>query len=102
MGRYIIKLNDRFFVWSTVVDAPVTYGLTTDELREFICIEYGRRGLDNLAAQLERVEAKGHSGHEDFTLAELLAGNRAGENEMTLTPDEIYQRFAVAPEYGSD
>lgn len=97
MGRYIIKINDKFFLWSTVVDAPITYGLTIDKLTEFIRFEYGQRGVDDLLERLRRVEAKGHSAHFDMTLDELLNGNRAGENETTLTVDEIYQKYAVPP-----
>lgn len=97
MGRYIIKINDKFFLWSTVVDAPITYGLTMDELTESIRFEYGQRGVDELPERLERVQKHGHSALFDMTLAELLDGNRAGENETTITVDEIYQKYAVPP-----
>lgn len=41
MPRFIIKLTDPkdglsyYLIWSTVVDAPVTYGLSLDEIKEW-------------------------------------------------------------------
>ena len=41
MPRFIIKITDEkdnkdyYMMWSTVVDAPVTYGLSLDEFKEY-------------------------------------------------------------------
>jgi hypothetical protein len=94
MPHYIIKIKDRYLEWSTIVDAPVTYGMTLDELKSYIKSEYGTQGLADLPNRLKRVEGTGTSSFVS-TLQNTLDGNRAGENETTLTIDEIYQKYCV-------
>ena len=36
MARIIIQIKDKFFEYSTIFDAPVTYGMTMQELRNYI------------------------------------------------------------------
>jgi len=96
MPRYIIKIKDRYFEWSTVVDAPITYGMTEDELRVYIKNEYGTDGLSRLPERLARVATKGCSSCVQ-SLAHLVEYNRAGPNETCLTEQEIYARYAEAP-----
>jgi hypothetical protein len=98
MPQYIIKIQDRYFIWSTVVDAPVTYGMNRDELEQFVQAEQGARGLEALPERLERVEQKGTSSRIDASLAKLLVGNRAGDGETRLTEAEIYAKYASPPE----
>lgn len=102
MGHYIIKIKDRYFEWSTVVDAPITYGMTEDELRAYMKDEYGNEGLSRLSERLARVAAKGTSSLVDDGLADLIRYNRAGPNETSLTEEEIYARYAEAPKEGEE
>jgi hypothetical protein len=98
MGRSIIKLQEHYLVWSSIVDAPITFGLTLDELRAFIKEEYGRSGLDYLDHSLKRVEQFGISNSDyqyDGGLDDFLAPNRAGPGEDELTKDEIYQAYVL-------
>ena len=92
MGRYIIKIDDLYFEWATVVDSPVTYGMTKDEMTEHIRYRYGQSGIEELPRRLDRVEKQGTSGLG--TLDELLEFNRAGDNEECLTKDEIYKKYS--------
>ena len=92
MGRGFIKIKDRYFEWSTVVDAPVTYAMTLDELKEYVREEYGNEGLEYLPPRLERVEKTGTS-FVGETLKSVLSANRAGENEKRISADKIYQRY---------
>lgn len=92
MPSYIIKLGDKYFEWSTIVDAPVTYAMSQDELRRYVKTRYGEVGLEDLPARLERVESTGTSSRFE-TLAELIAANRAGENESHLSEAEILTRY---------
>lgn len=96
MPKHIVKIRDRYFEWSTVVDAPVTYGMTLDELREHVREEYGNSGLEALPRRLERVERKGSSAHRG-DLDSLLRVNRAGDRESHATEAEIYRRFHTDP-----
>jgi len=98
MPNAIIKIKDKYFEWSTVVDAPVTYGMTKDELYEYIKERYGREGLQELPERLARVEKFGTSFHWNTTLDELFESNRAGEDETYLTKEEIYAEYATPPE----
>lgn len=96
MGKAIVKIKDKYFEWSTVVDAPITYGMSKSQLEEYIKNEYGRQGLGALPERLKRVEEKGHSfrgGYGMMTLDELLACNRAGEKEEELTAEQIYDKY---------
>ena len=95
MGKYIIKINDLYFEWSTIVDAPITYGMTKDELVEHIRWRYGQEGINELPKRLERVEKQGTSAH-GYTLERLIDYNRAGDNEKCLTIEEIYKKYGSA------
>lgn len=92
MGRCIIKIKDKYFEWSTVVDAPVTRGMTERQLTRHIKAEYGNEGLSELHRRLERVAQNGTSFH-GCTLDKLIELNRAGDNETCLTLDEIYEKY---------
>lgn len=94
MGRCLIKIKDLYFEWSTVVDAPVTYGMTLDELKAYIKEERGNDGLKELPRHLENIDRQGTAMQTNYTLAELVANNRAGENEKRISLDAIYKRYA--------
>ena len=92
MGRGLIKIKDLYFEWSTVVDAPVSGGMTLDQLTEYTRFRQGQDGVDELPNRLKRIEQTGTSFYDD-TLADLLACNRAGAGESHLSAEEIYQKF---------
>ena len=96
--RSLVKIKDRYFEWSTISDAPNTYGMTLDELHEYIKEEYGRQGLESLPKRLERVEAKGCSAYEYPSVADFLSCNRAGPDETEISLDEIYRLYAHCPD----
>lgn len=93
MGKFIIKINDKYFEWSTIVDAPITYGMSLEELSAYIRRTQGTEGLDLLPKRLERVNQKGTSAI-DRTLDNLISSNRAGINEKNITAEEIYKQYA--------
>lgn len=88
MPRFICKLEGLYFEWSTIVDAPVTRGMTLDEFRAYYRDEYGRGDMELLGERLARVEATGTSAH-GRTLDEVFECNRAGPNETCATKAEI-------------
>ena len=98
MGRCLIKIKDQYLEWSTVVDAPVTYGMTLEELHIFIKEEYGNSGLVELPQRMERIEKNGTSSNMRISLESLISDNRAGPNETCLSLDEIYERYCVKRE----
>jgi len=95
VGRFIVKLHDYYFEYSTVVDAPVTFGMSLDEFKEYYQYRYGTVGMSDLPDRLERVEAKGTSCYNDDDAADTLSCNRAGPNESELTVEQIYQAYCL-------
>lgn len=95
MPRHIAKIKDKYLEWSTVVDAPVTYGMALGEFTEYYKDEYGDQGLGRLSDRLDRVNQKGTSSHLDDSVESLVCGNRAGPSETELTLDEIYQVYCL-------
>jgi hypothetical protein len=93
MGKAIVKIKDLYFEWSTVVDAPVTYGMTKEELFDFVKKEYGNEGLKELPTGLELIEETGTSFYYGNTIEELVSNNRAGKNEKRLSLDELYKKY---------
>lgn len=93
MPTYIIKHTlptgeDRYLAWSTIVDAPVTYGVTLQELRDYWQGEYGRRGLADLDRRLA-------NGGDPETLARVQPTNRAGVDETRLSIEQIVDYYFV-------
>ena len=99
MPRYILKLHDDKFgkdyymEWSTIVDAPVTYGVSLKEFKEYYQAEYGNEGMKELDNRMKRVEAKGTSSLIDDSGDDLIMHNRAGEDEVSLTKEELLEVF---------
>ena len=77
MGRIFIKIKDKYFIWSSVVDAPVSCGLTKERTK--LMQEKGECQV-----------------FWEGTLDEIICGNRAGKKEEELTSDEIYEMYNVS------
>lgn len=92
MSRAIVKIKDKYFIWSSIVDAPITYGLTLDQLKVWHKEEYGRSV--NIEERLERVEKYGTSIRIPTSVEKLIRLNRAGDNEEHLSLDEIYKKYS--------
>lgn len=95
MPRYIVKLEDYYFEWSTIVDAPVTFGMKLDEFKEYYQEAYGTEGMRDLDYRLERVEMFETSSITPTTIKEMIKGNRAGPDETELTIDEILKAYCL-------
>ena len=101
MGRCIIKLTDEktkkdyYLEWSSNVDAPVTYGMSLDELKEYYKEEYGDSGMRDLPICLKRVELFGSSMVDGSTVEDVISANRAGKKEKCLSKEEIIERYCV-------
>ena len=95
MGVSICHHQGHWFAYSSIVDAPITYGLTADELREWWRDEYGRRDMAHLETRMERALEYGtdHIRRED--LADLIRMNRAGFKGTNLTLDQMIQIYCV-------
>jgi hypothetical protein len=98
MPRYIVRLDDGgtayYLEWSTIVDAPVTSGMTLDQFTTWYGEEYGRAGLEELPPRLERVNQTGVSrAWRGSTVDNLIRCNRAGKDETCLTREQIIDHY---------
>ena len=95
MPRYIVKLHDYLFEFSTIVDAPVTWGMTLPEFKKYYRDEYGRDGYRHLEERLQRVFRWGTSYQWGNSPHDILWLNRAGPDENRLTVEEIYRAYCL-------
>lgn len=99
MPRYIVRLVDRktdrsyWMEWSTIVDAPVSYGMPLEEFLEHYKNEYGEAGDRELMPRIRRVLANGTSCAQGTSVADLIDGNRAGPKEKTVDLEYILEHF---------
>lgn len=89
----IIKLAGMYLIWSNVVDAPVTSGMSLNQFRSFYEDEYGLQGMLELDRRMQRVNAKGTSDMRDSNVDESIRFNRAGPNESILHREEIIEFY---------
>lgn len=97
MPRYIVKLTDAgrdyYLEWSTIVDAPVTSGMSLKEFRSHYQQEYGREGIRGLDERMNRVESTGTSSHHHDSAEDTISCNRAGDGETRLTMEQIIDHY---------
>jgi hypothetical protein len=109
MGRFICKVTDPqdnkdyYLEWSTVVDAPVTWGMTLEKFEEYYREEYGRRSMDfEFIERMDRVEKKGTSSRLDDSFDDVISCNRAGKNDTNLTKEQIIDAYCRNNYEGDD
>ncbi len=95
MPRHILKIKNYYLEWSTIVDAPITYGMPLNEFIDYYQGEYGASGMIKLADRLKRVEEKGTTAIQDKSLQDTIQFNRAGDNETELSFDEIFKIYCL-------
>jgi hypothetical protein len=92
MPKFICYYDGWYLDWSTVVDAPVTFGVRSPEAyAEF----YTDGPLTELPARMMRARRQGTSAQFRQTFEELVSFNRAGYRETHLTLDQIIQIYCV-------
>lgn len=105
MPRYIMKLTDQkdnkeyYLEWSSVVDAPVTYGADINTFKKYYERQYGKTSMNELKERLERVEKQGTSCAFGSTSDEMISCNRAGNNESKLSKEEILDEYCRKSKY---
>jgi hypothetical protein len=93
MPKHIIKLKDYYLEWSTIVDAPITFGMSLDELKKYYQAEYGQSSLLRFAQKLKDTEEYGSSDRNGID--SVISCNRAGPNEIPLSKARIYKVFCL-------
>jgi hypothetical protein len=102
MGNPIVKFEGSYLVWSTVTDAPVTFGMTRDELIDWYRYEFGRAGVRELTPRLARVDEKGTSAIDEPDADATVWLNRAGPRETHLHRHEMIEFFIRRRERPTD
>jgi hypothetical protein len=99
MPRFICKITDNdqawYLEWSTVVDAPVTFGMSLENFKEYYKDEYGRQGMEELPQRLERVESKGTSAMLYESLEDLISWNRSGKEGSCLSKQQLIDVYCT-------
>jgi hypothetical protein len=99
MAHFICKIVEEnqlwYFEWSTVVDAPITFGMSLEEFKKYYKEEYGRKGMDDLEQRLERVEEKGTSSRIHKSVDDLIDYNRAGQRGSSLSRQQLIDVYCT-------
>lgn len=94
MGRTLIKLThdkkDYYLEWSSIVDAPITWGMSLEELKKYIKDKYGNEGLRELSYRLERLDLE-----NNHRIEGIISYNRSGKNETKMTIKEIINKYCI-------
>ena len=88
MGQSIVKIKDKYLVWSSVVDAPITYGMTRAAVLAWLRDEHGRSSFDYWQRAVAETDADPAEKIKD-----AIIGNRAGKNEQPINADGVYRRY---------
>lgn len=91
MGRIICKIyddksnTDLYFEWSTIVDAPLTKGMSLQDFRQYYKEEYGNRGLEEFNRKwISEVEKYGTSAGIGHSVQSLLDERALSRSTITL------------------
>lgn len=95
MPEYIIKINEMYLLYSTVVDSPTTWGMSYDDLQVLFKELRGAEGLVELSKRMSRVEEKGTSCYLDTSARDTVRNNHAGPDGIELTLEEIYEAYCL-------
>jgi hypothetical protein len=93
MARTIIKLKDWYIVWSSIMDAPIAC-CKKDELSELMLEFFGSNQALNERV-LANLRLTGSSSFIGSSADAIIACNRAGPHEKSLTRDEIYRAYCL-------
>jgi len=98
MPRFTIKIKDKYFHWSTIVDAPITDGMNLEDFRKWYKYEYSsdynEKLFDKMIDTLTKYPAANGNGNPIAdTIDEAIRCNRAGKNESYLTAEQIYEQY---------
>lgn len=101
MPKIICHLpNGNFLEWSTVVDAPTTYGVPRGEFDEYARKQYGNHYFETEhEARMELAVQNGTSSRvpRPTSFEELIAHNHAGPDGACLSLEEIMAEFGQLP-----
>lgn len=97
MGRAIIKLNDGerdwYLEWSTISDAPVTNGMSLEEMKARQTERYGTAGIEDWEYRVKLLHLVGTTWFGGESVDATIADNRAGDGESCLTKEQLIAKY---------
>lgn len=91
--RFLIKLDKWYFDWSANLGAPVSWGLTEDELVPYMNRVYGMCHERTLNLDWSKRQLQRHGTDCGVMLGSVLQYNRAGLGGTTLTLHELLIQY---------
>ncbi len=86
--------TEYWFLWSTIVDAPTTFGMTEKEYEQDYLYQFGQRSKLDLEQAMVRARQKGCGFFGTTSLDDLMNGrNHAGKGGQRLTKEEIIEWY---------
>lgn len=97
MPSYIIKLEDHYLIWSTIVDAPTAGPFTREQLDAYMTLERGEAYMRvDHEPRMRRVEETGTS-EIRASVRDTIRGNRAGPKETELNMETLIDCYVRQP-----
>jgi hypothetical protein len=97
MPTFILKCESkrgpRYLEYSTIVDAPITLGMTRKQLDAYYRRKNGDVGMVDLEQRMVRVDAKGTSSRMHNSFEDTIKCNRAGKGETRLTVEQFVEYY---------
>lgn len=90
----ILKIKDKYCIWSKEDKRPNSYLMNKDELLTYIEEKEGEDSEDSLPSRLTRLEEKGLS-IKSFSKDFFLDNNKAGQNNEKISEDDIYSQYSI-------
>ena len=101
MGYTIVHHEGRFLEWSSIIDAPICFGMDAVAFRDWCVAKYGTEGAWNLQRRMDDAVTYGSSAKQ--SLKEIVWHNRAGPGEGQMTVEDVIRFYFVErrrPKYG--
>lgn len=96
MPKFVVKLKDKYLEWSTVVAAPVTRGMTREQMARYLFqreTELAERNVEEVLSKADEYGTSRFPWEEGVRTA--IVDNRAGDDEVEITLDEIYEKYCT-------
>lgn len=100
MGRLIIKIEDPvdrkeyYLEWSTIIEMPITWGVTLPDFCEYYRWQYGRQGMKELPERLARVEQTGlSSDYPDADMDAMFECSAINQENGIKSREDLLNRF---------
>lgn len=95
IAKFTHKKIDYYLEWSSIVDAPVTWGMTLEEFKVYYKEQYGLQGMKELPERLERVDKYGTSSYYNESTKSLICVNNAGPNSKRASYAYIVEHYCI-------